>query len=527
MRRVLVVAMALHVFASGVSAQTDPLTLPRLDLSGVSLGTSITFDWPDGAGGDLSYGPGAIGVSEDGKFVYVGCNLGNPKAGIAKLAIPANGGPAKVVAPCQGPDQNEIKKIVPGWGAGAPMIGGILEQGGRVVVSAFGSYDANGAATASHWSGPSLTQLTGPFRATVPPGLVKGLMGTIPQEWRGLLGGPAFATSGYTSIISRQSTGAVFVVFDPATVTANDFPATLLLGCPYWVSQKCASRWTSWGVSSDYFEGAELAGGSFIVPGTRTLVVIEREAIGQPLPGTTSPRYEGYGYATNNQSFHGQPYPSPEGVRYIYSPSDPANQKGNKGGEYKLVAKLYDLADLVAVKAGTKKPEDIDQYATVTLPGSRPNEFVSGGAYNPVTGEFYLLRGLGGGVNTIHVLKGWGAPQTPPPPPTDVDCDGTWSAWTRVPGSETACQGGTRYYSETQTYTVTTQPQGNGAACPSPLTRTQQTPEPCQMPTTDVTCWVTGQGTSYADGDRRPVIRCDTNGPAALVIGQTFTLKKQ
>lgn len=386
----------------------DPRTLPRWDGSGLVEVGEITYDWPDGAGGDLSYGSGGMSVSEDGKYLYVPCNVTAARAGVAKLEIPVGeNGPARVVAPCSGPTQADIKKVVPGWGAGAPMIGGTVEQGGRVCVSAYGSYDANGAAIASHFCGPSLTQLAGPFRATVTPGLVKGAMGIVPAEWRGLLGGSAFATSGYTSIISRQSTGAVLVTFDPATATADGFQANLLLACPYWASAKCASRWSAWGPSDDFFGGAEQAGPTFFVPGTRTLAVIEREGTGG----------ECYGYATTDPALHGKPYPSPEGVRWCYSLSDPAGQKGNKAYPYKRVVKLYDLADLADVKAGLKKPEDVDQYATVTLPGSKPNEFITGGTFNHVTNKVYLAEFLGGGVNRVKVLAGAAAPPPPPPPP--------------------------------------------------------------------------------------------------------------
>lgn len=397
------------------SAQQDPRTLPPADLSAVQAAGSWSFDWNDGAGGDISYGGTAMGVSEDGRFVYIACNSAATKRGIAKLEIPALGGRAKVVSPCQGPNETEIQKILPGWGGGQAIIGGVLEQGGRIVVSGYASYDANGATQSSHWSGPSLTSLAGPFAGTVSPGLVKSQMAPIPAEWRQMLGGPAFATSGYTSIISRQSAGAAFSVFDPATVTANGFQMKMLLGCPYTVP-KCQT-WTAWGPSTNGFEGAELAGGAFIVPGTRTLVVIEREGTGG----------ECYGYTTNNQSLHGQPYPSPEGVRYCYSLADPYNQKGNKAYPYKLSAKLYDLVDLVAVKQGQKQPWDVKQYATVDLPGSGPGEIVTSGAYNPVRGEYYLLRLAGGGVNNVYVYRGFGSngtPPPPPPPPTEICGDG-------------------------------------------------------------------------------------------------------
>jgi hypothetical protein len=505
-------AAALGTAAILLTSTGGPQSLPLVtDLSSVTLGPALTYDWSDGAGGDVSYGAGALGVSEDGDYLYIACNAANSRRGIAKFRIPQNGGRMTVAEPCSGPTEADIQKVVPGWGAGQALIGGVVEVGGRVCVAVFGSYDANGAAVASHFCGPNLRSLTGPFGGTVAPGLVMGDMGVIPAEWRAELGGSAFSMSKYTSIISRQSVGAAFTAFDPAQVTANGFPMRMLLGCPYPVP-KCQT-WTAWGPSSDGIEGAEQSGGGFILPGTRTFVAIEREATGWPAPGTTGPNMEGYGYRTDDPALHGTPYPSPEGVRWIYAPSDPAGIKGNKGTRYRLVAKLYDVA-----RFGHEKPEDIGQYATLDLPGPA---LAQAGAYNAVRGEFYLAAGAGGGVNTIAVLRGWGA-SGPPPPPVDQDCAGDWSAWTRVAGSESACASvngsGQRTFTETRTFTVTTPASGNGAACPaSPETQTGS--EACQMPPAPITCTVTGRPAPYANGDIRRTIRCNTKDPNALPVG--------
>lgn len=405
----LIVCLAAR--SSALFAQADPRTLPLLPptaFSGLSMG-AFYYDYPDGAGGTLSYGGGAMGVSEDGRYLYVSCQTDDH--GIAKLEIPPDGGVARIVAPCLGPNRTELRKLHPDPTATKPQIGGVLEQGGRMVVTGFISYDATGGTVASHWGGPSLGQLSGPFIGTVPPGLVKSQMGPIPPEWRQALGGPAFSTAGYTSIISRASYGAAFSVFDPAAVTRNGFPMQMLLGCPDQIPS--CRTWTSWGPSSNGFEGTELAGGTFIVPGTRTLVSIEREGSGG----------ECYGYTTTNPALHGQPYPSPEGVRYCYSLSDPLNQKGNKAYPYRLVAKLYDLADLVDVRLGVKQPWDIKQYATADMPGSSPSEFITSGAFNPVRNEYYLLRIAAGNLVTVHVYRfgggGGGSGSTVPSAPAN------------------------------------------------------------------------------------------------------------
>ena len=400
-RTTVFIVLALAGLAPSASAQFDPRALPPANLSGVQAAGTWTYDWPDGAGGDLSYGGGALGVSEDGKYLYVSCVQDH--SGIAKLEIPAAGGRARVVSPCLGPRKADIAKIHPDPNAFRPMLGGVLELNGRMTVTGYISYDATGQTFASHWSGPSLSNLAGPFAASVLPGMVKSQMASVPQEWRALLGGSALSSAGYTSIISRASYGASVSVFDPATVTANGFPMTMLLGCPHSVVG-CITYGTP--ASNDY-NGSELSGGFFIVPGTRTLVVIERESSGPTC----------YGYATRTPAEHGQPYL--DAVK-CYSLSDPLDTKGPKGYPYRLVAKLYDVNDLVAVKQGSRKPWDLRQYATIDLPGSNPGEYVTSGAYNPVRGEYYLLRYTGGGVNTVYVYTGFGSNGVAPPTSTVV-----------------------------------------------------------------------------------------------------------
>jgi hypothetical protein len=114
-----------------------------------------------------------------------------------------------------------------------------------------------------------------------------------------------------------------------------------------------------------------------------------------------------------------------------------------------------------------------------------------------------------------------------PPPPAPVDCAGTWGAWTRNADSESACSAtGTRTFTESRLFTISRTPENGGAACPaSPETRTVM--ENCQPPVQSVTytCWVTGTPSSYADGDIRRTVRCDTNGPTVnLPRGATFTV---
>jgi hypothetical protein len=377
-----------------------PLLSPAA-ITGLAV-DSFQYDWPDGAGGDLSHGGGALGVSEDGNYLYVSCLQDDH--GIAILEIPSSGGTARVVSPCRGPNRAELAKVHPDPSATRPMLGGVLEQGGRVVVTGYISYDSGGATVSSHWAGSSLDSLNGPYAGTVAPGMIKSQLSPVPAVWRPLLGGPALSSAGYTSIISRASYGASVSVFDPANIgTQTPFPITMLLGCPHSVPS-CVTYGTP--TSNDY-NGSELAGGFFIVPETRTLVAIERESSGPTC----------YGYATRNQADHGKPY---RDQVYCYSLTDPLEVRGPKGYPYRLVAKLYDLNELADVRQGWKKPWDIRQYATIDLPGSSAAEYVTSGVYNPVRDQLYLVRAVGGGVNTVHVYGGF-ASSAPPRPEVCLD----------------------------------------------------------------------------------------------------------
>lgn len=90
-----------------------------------------------------------------------------------------------------------------------------------------------------------------------------------------------------------------------------------------------------------------------------------------------------------------------------------------------------------------------------------------------------------------------------PPPPSPVDCEGTWGAWT--PMSASACRAdGSSTVTEGRLFTVTTLPAHGGRACPaSPETRERV--EPC-TPTTTLTVAATGR-------TRTCTLEASTNAP--------------
>lgn len=401
------------------NAQTDPRTLPRWDGSGITFAGTFNVPDRDVNGVYLSYGGNGATVSEDGRFLYVSCfktsdsSPSHDARGMyAKLEIPALGAMAKIVEPCRGLTFAQLGKIHPDPNAYHPASAGIVEINGKLLVSAYISYDAPGTTNRSHWMGTSLSTLAGPFSGTVNPGLVKGQMGVIPQEWRALLGGDTYATAGYTSIISRASYGPAFTVFNAADVTRDGFPMKMLQGC-----LSSVPMCVTWGTPQNIniYNGSEQSGGSFFIHGTRTLAVVEREALGPTC----------YGYATRNQAEHGQKYL--DAVK-CYSLTDALDQKGPMGYPYQFVHKLFDLTGFVDVAQFKRLPHENNMpYAVVPLPGNGAGDalgYYGGAAFNPVRGEYYMVRELHGAIRVYTGYPRAGAPPPPPPPPAEVCGDG-------------------------------------------------------------------------------------------------------
>jgi hypothetical protein len=202
------------VFSSFVplvaTAQTvSPTAQPLVQQGDMVYLGKFSYPSVDGAGVSLSYGYKTLGMGADGVSLYVGCIYGP----IARISIPAIGGVAQVLENCKNPPN--LSAVNPGDVNGIYM-GGALAWNGKLITSAYAYYDGNGGAQASHFTGTSIANSTGPYKVgSMNPGFVGGNMGPIPQEWRSLLGGPAFTSQWALSIISRTSSGPSFTVFDP------------------------------------------------------------------------------------------------------------------------------------------------------------------------------------------------------------------------------------------------------------------------------------------------------------------------
>jgi hypothetical protein len=309
----------------------------------------------------------ALGIGPDGQSLYYGCHAWHNM--LALVRIPAIGGTGSIVTPCTrvpnlaaiDPDVNESK-----------VLGGSLAWNGRTVVSAYTFYDGSGNATASHFAGPSLTSLAGPYRlGGAGPGLVGGYMGVVPPEWRPLLGGPALTGLCCVPVIGRSSYGPAVSVFDPDLIGAqNPVPSTLLLGYQTAVLGE-------WGGNNPLFNGATKMGGVVFPTGSRSVLFIGR---------------------------HGDNFCYGEGAA-CDDPTD--SSKGNHAYPYRHQVWAYDANDLLAVRQGAKKPSDPRPYAVWTLPGMADDGSakMASAAYDPSTRRLYVAATSGSAIPRVHVYQ--------------------------------------------------------------------------------------------------------------------------
>jgi hypothetical protein len=384
------------VFSSFVplvaTAQTvSPTAQPLVQQGDMVYLGKFSYPSVDGAGVSLSYGYKTLGMGADGVSLYVGCIYGP----IARISIPAIGGVAQVLENCKNPPN--LSAVNPGDVNGIYM-GGALAWNGKLITSAYAYYDGNGGAQASHFTGTSIANSTGPYKVgSMNPGFVGGNMGPIPQEWRSLLGGPAFTSQWALSIISRTSSGPSFTVFDPDQLgVTNPLPATMLIGYPITNTNPAIGAYGNTVTANAVYDMGSAPGGVAFPDGTRSVLFIQRV-------GTTPACY---GEGTTNPALDRQPVPGYNGaVIYCY---DLANMyKGGHQYPYKHQVVAYDANDLVAVKNGTKKPWEIVPYTRWYLNdiNSSGSADIRSATYDPATKKIYITNENGGGTPEVYVYQ--------------------------------------------------------------------------------------------------------------------------
>jgi hypothetical protein len=374
----LVVA-SVAVFALCSTSAHGQSTPPRVSSSSFQyLGS---FKVPSVAGNGFTYGGSALAFNPARRSLYIVGHVHDQD--VAEISIPAIGGTATVLQPLRDALGGRLSSI----GSGQSRIGGQLVHNGRLHLSGFLFYDAEGSQRLSHFvrsTDLTVAGVTGPVSVgSLGAGFYSGYMAPVPSEWQSRLGGPAITGNCCLSIISRTSFGPAAFAFDPDNPQAGARPLV------YYTDQhQTLGRYGASG-SNPVFNGTTRITGVFLPQGTSSLVFFGSTGIGNYC----------YGEAAEC--------------------GDPTNNwKGEHAYPYRAYMWAYDVNDLIAVREGRSAPWDVRPYATWELPdfGAVGADFATGGAaYDEASKTLYLSEIVGDGEKPlIHVYRL--AVQTAPPP---------------------------------------------------------------------------------------------------------------
>lgn len=245
-------------------------------------------------------------------------------------------------------------------------VGGHLVHGGKLYVSAFSYYDANGTQSGSHFVRPlSLTttgQVQGPFKVGDDAHFTSAYMAPVPPEWQASLGGPALTGNCCRSIISNQSYGPAIAVFDPDELgpVVNVSATQLIL----YTSDNPLGGGVS--TQNPYFNLTTRIDGVVFPNGTRSVLFFGQHGIGP------------YCYGTGAEC------------------NDPArSEKGVHAYPYVYQVWAYDANELVEVKNGTKSATGLLPYSvwTINVPFETDNHHDTGGAaYDAASQSIYFAQ---------------------------------------------------------------------------------------------------------------------------------------
>jgi hypothetical protein len=380
-RRVVTLVMAgilltplLSGFSSAPSVPLD--TLPLLDQTSMQYLGSFAAPEQDGNGTFLTYGGNALSYDPTRQGLFIGCH--DYTQYLAEISVPAITDPPQMATFLQNcADVTEGRlPLVDDY---LPRLGGTFLYNGRLIVSAYGSYDADWTQTASHFaSTPDLAlagDIAGPFTVgSGQPGAVGGYMTPIPAEWRSAFGGPALTGHCCHNIVSRSSSGPSVSVFDPNDVgVVNPVPAETVLLYP--VEHPLATPDSQ----NDIFNLTTRIGGVAFPAGTRSVLFFGRHGAGP--------------YCYESAEICGG------------DPADP--YKGSHAFPYYYQVWAYDALDLLAVKNGTMQSWEVQPYAfwrlpeMVSIPG---HASISGAAYDPASGRLYITEEYGATPH-VHVYQ--------------------------------------------------------------------------------------------------------------------------
>jgi len=174
------------------SLQTSLAELPLLTQSALSFVGTFSVPGQDGNGHPLTWGGYSLTYDPERQGLFFGCHDWYQRLG--QIGVPTTitlTQTASILQNCTDVTEGRLA-LVDDY---MPQLGGTLLYNNRLIVSAYGYYDADYSQVLSHFgSSPDLAvtgEVVGPYQVGEQAGIVAGYMTTIPEEWRSAFGGPA------------------------------------------------------------------------------------------------------------------------------------------------------------------------------------------------------------------------------------------------------------------------------------------------------------------------------------------------
>lgn len=421
----------------------DPASLPLVQEGDISYeGAFLLYDAADGAE-RMRYGARALAVRPGSGSMFVSGHSVSLPDTVVEVSVPTLIDPATLSGANNFAIADQLNKVTisqanastTGALPAENRIEGLLVYSNKLVIAGANPYEASdpsGAANRlSHYVRSSLTLNSGSVTSAEIKGaasgtysqrrMFSGYMCHVPEEWQALLGGPVLTGFVAQSIVSRASDGPSAMVIDPDTIDSTNevLQGVPLVGYGYTTpldggnpdytipdNPYFDTYWPRWN-----WRGT--VAGCCIPPGTRTLLFFGTNGHGRLV----------YGAGTSVRADHTEP----NGVGaqiFAYDPAD--NSNGEHSYPYRYQVWAYDLNDLLAVKAGTLQPHEVEPYDwwTFELPFEGTNTYnwetdtpnpdpapdnhnLSGMTYDPATRRVYVSvdRGYYAGYSVVHALN--------------------------------------------------------------------------------------------------------------------------
>ena len=281
------------------------------------------------------------------------------------------------------------------------QLGGMVVDQGRLIISAYSSYDADGSQVLSHFARPLSFgmpgQVIGPVRmanGTLKAGFFSGYMAKVQSGLQSLLGGTHLTGNCCVSIISRTSLGPSAFSFNPQDIQAGNTVNTSAL-VYYPLAHPTLGQYTG---NTDAYGAATAITGIVQPVGTRTVLYVGKKGTGEYC----------YGPGTNDPAKHLLPFPPANIQHYCYDPV--SNSTGPHAYPYIYQMWAYDAVELDKVRRGEKNAWDVLPYALwrFNLPFEANNAHALGGvAYDETSRRVYIAQQGAGqyGAVAIHVFE--------------------------------------------------------------------------------------------------------------------------